>query len=66
MDANGLGTCKELYTYVPVFYNPGYLGHQLFIVFAYQDNTQVTVQQDIGNGDIQSEYFVEIGGCFMV
>jgi hypothetical protein len=66
MDANGLGTCKELYTYVPVFYNPGYLGHQLFIVFAYQDNTQVTVQQDIGNGDIKSEYFVEIGGCFMV
>jgi hypothetical protein len=65
MDANGLGTCKELYTYVPASY-PEYFGHQLFIVFAYQDNTQVTVQQDIGNGDIKSEYFVEIGGCFMV
>jgi len=47
MDANGLGTCKELYTYVPASY-PEYYGHQLFIVFAYQDNTQVTVQQDVG------------------
>jgi hypothetical protein len=53
MDANGLGTCKELYTYVPVLYDPHYVGHQFFIVFAYQDNTQVTVQQDIGNGDYQ-------------
>jgi hypothetical protein len=53
MDANGLGTCKELYTYVPVLYSSGYLGHQLFIVFAYQDNTEVTVQRDIGNGDYQ-------------
>jgi hypothetical protein len=53
MDANGLGTCKELYTYVPVS-DPDYFGLQLFIVFAYQDNTQVTVQQDVGNGDYEN------------
>jgi parallel beta-helix repeat protein len=53
MDANGLGTCKELYTYVPVFYNSDLLGHQFFIVFAYQDNTHVTVQRDTGNGNYQ-------------
>jgi hypothetical protein len=54
MDANGLGTCKELYTYVPVLYSYGYVGHQFFIVFAYQDNTQVTVQKDTGNGVYQN------------
>jgi len=55
MDANGLGTCKELYTYVPVLYDdPCYVGHQFFIVFAYQDNTQVTVQRDVGNGDYEN------------
>jgi len=54
MDANGLGTCKELYTYVPTSYPEIYYDHQLFIVFAYQDNTQVTIQQDIGNGVYQN------------
>ena len=53
MDANGLGTSTEFYTYVP-YINTGFVGTQLFIVFAYQDNTQVTVQQDVGNGVYQN------------
>jgi hypothetical protein len=64
MDANGLGTCKELYTYVPVLYDPRYVGHQFFIVFAYQNNTQVTVQKDIGNGvyeNVVDPFFLDKG-----
>ncbi|MBN1795778.1 MAG: IgGFc-binding protein, partial [Sedimentisphaerales bacterium] len=50
MDANGLGTAKEFYTYVPerVVIYPGYENQQ-FIVFGYEDNTSVTVQQDTYN-----------------
>jgi hypothetical protein len=53
MDANGLGVSTEFYTYVP-YRDTGLVGTQQFIVFAYQDNTQVTVQQDIGNGVYQN------------
>jgi hypothetical protein len=38
MDQNGFGTSTELYTWVPQLY-----GHCSFIVFAYEDNTQVSV-----------------------
>lgn len=39
MDQNGFGASTELYTWVPQLY-----GHCKFIVFAYQDNTNVTVE----------------------
>jgi hypothetical protein len=40
MDQNGYGASTELYTWVPVLY-----GHCSFVVFAYEDNTQVTVDE---------------------
>jgi uncharacterized repeat protein (TIGR01451 family) len=52
MDANGLGTSREFYTYVPQK-NPAISGTQQFIVFGYQHNTGITVQQDVGNGDYE-------------
>ena len=39
MDQNGYGVSTELYTWVPQLY-----GHCSFIIFAYDDNTQVTVE----------------------
>lgn len=44
MDQDGYGASKELYTWVPQLY-----GHCKFIVFAYEDNTEVTVE-DIDTG----------------
>ena len=40
MDQNGYGVSTELYTWVPLLY-----GHCSFIVFGYEDNTQVTVDE---------------------
>jgi hypothetical protein len=40
MDQNGYGLSTELYTWVPQLY-----GHCSFIVFAYEDNTQVTIEE---------------------
>jgi hypothetical protein len=48
MNADGCGASKELYTYVPTLH--GTSGHSLFIVFAYQDNTAVTIQQEVSSG----------------
>ena len=39
MDQNGYGASMEFYTWVPYIYE-----HCSFIIFAYQDNTQVTVE----------------------
>ena len=51
MDANGLGTSTEFYTYVPAEADRS--GHQLFIVFAYEPNTSVTVQAEDVSGVYQ-------------
>jgi hypothetical protein len=48
MDAAGAGVSRQLYTYVPALY-----GHCEFVVFAYEDNTTVTVEQDSSNGYYQ-------------
>jgi uncharacterized repeat protein (TIGR01451 family) len=48
MDAEGNGVSPWLYTYVPALY-----GHCEFVVFAYEDDTAVTVEQDSANGDYQ-------------
>jgi len=40
MDQNGYGVSTELYTWVPQLY-----GHCSFIIFAYEDNTQVAVDE---------------------
>jgi cell wall-associated NlpC family hydrolase len=40
MDQNGYGVSTELYTWVPLLY-----GHCSFIIFGYEDNTQVTVDE---------------------
>jgi hypothetical protein len=53
MDANGMGTSTEFYTYVPQK-NTSITGTQQFIVFGYQHNTGITVQQDVGNGDYEN------------
>ena len=45
MDADGRGASKEFYTYVPYLY-----GHCEFIVFAYENGTTVTVQEEVANG----------------
>ena len=42
MDANGRGTAKEFYTYAP-----SYMYGSKFIIFGYETNTTVTVQQEI-------------------
>ncbi len=47
MDANGLGVSTEFYTYVP----PNWESGEKFIIFAYEPNTFVTVQKDVGNGN---------------
>jgi len=41
MDPNGLGVSTEFYTYVPP--KKGSYGSQKFIVFAYEDDTELTV-----------------------
>lgn len=45
MDANGRGVSREFYTCVPALYE-----HCEFIIFAYDNGTNVTVQQEIANG----------------
>jgi len=45
MNAEGYGVSREFYTYVPALYE-----HCEFIVFAYGNGTQVTVQQEDTNG----------------
>ena len=52
MDANGLGTSTEFYTYVPEE-SDIVSGHQLFVVFGYEPNTSVTVQAEDPNGVYQ-------------
>jgi len=52
MDQNGRGVSGEFYTYVPRK-NSSY-GTQKFIVFAYEDGTQMTVEYDQGNGNYQA------------
>jgi len=47
MDQNGYGTSTEFYTWVPSIY-----GHCSFIVFAYEDNTQVTIENTDTGVDI--------------
>jgi len=42
MDQNGLGVSTEFYTYVPPK-TPSY-GYQKFVVFAYEDGTELTVE----------------------
>jgi hypothetical protein len=46
MDSNGLGVSNEFYTYVPRYY----VRHERLIVFAYEDDTAVTVETGNGNG----------------
>jgi parallel beta-helix repeat protein len=45
MDANGRGVSREFYTYAPTLQN-----HCEFIVFAYENGTSVTVQQEVASG----------------
>ena len=45
MDAQGRGVGREFYTYAPALHE-----HCEFIVFAYQDGTSVTIQQEVTNG----------------
>ncbi len=45
MDADGRGVSREFYTYAPSLFQ-----HCEFIVFAYENSTQVTVQQEVTNG----------------
>jgi hypothetical protein len=45
MDANGRGASREFYTYAPALG-----GHCEFIVFAYENGTNITIQQEITNG----------------
>jgi hypothetical protein len=45
MDADGRGVSREFYTYAPVLYE-----HCEFIVFAYENGTSVTVQEEVSNG----------------
>ena len=49
MTPEGLGTAKEFYTYVAT-QKDEYADNQFFIVFAYTDDTTVTVQQGDPNG----------------
>ena len=48
MDQNGRGSSTEFYSYIPPKAS-GY-GNQKFVVFAYEDGTEVTVEKDQGNG----------------
>ena len=41
----------EFYTYVPLK-TPDY-GYQKFVVFAYEDGTEVTIEKEQGNGNYQ-------------
>lgn len=55
MDQNGYGVSTEFYTWVPQIY-----GHCSFIVFAYHDNTQVTVE-DTDTGTIIATFTLNKG-----
>jgi len=48
MDQNGRGVSGEFYTYVPQ--KNGSYGTQKFIVFAYEDGTEITVEYEDPNG----------------
>jgi len=48
MDQNGKGVSTEFYTYVPR--RTRYYGYQKFVVFAYEDGTEVTVEYADPNG----------------
>jgi hypothetical protein len=45
MDADGRGASREFYTYVPELYS-----YCKFIIFAYENSTRVTIQQEVTNG----------------
>ena len=53
MDQNGSGLSTEFYTYVPPKTYP-IKGIQKFVVFAYEDGTEITVEKDQGNGSYTS------------
>jgi hypothetical protein len=53
MDADGLGTSTEFYTYVPEREGTSGYENQQFIVFGYEPNTVVTVQAEDPNGVYQ-------------
>ena len=53
MDPNGLGVSTEFYTFVPPK-TYGVKGVQKFVVFAYEDGTEVTIEKDQVNGNYTS------------
>ena len=70
MNPNGMGVANEFYTYVPNVYNqsfyeaPDVEPEQLkFIVFAYEDNTTVTVQRE--NPD-DPNYYIDLTAPFVL
>ena len=46
MDPNGVGTAKEFYTYAPIHRER----NERLVIFAYEDDTSVTVRSGNGNG----------------
>jgi len=64
MDQNGLGVSTEFYTYVPPK-TPGINGYQKFVVFAYEDGTEITVQYADPNWiyhDVVADFPLDKGG----